>query len=246
MSRAEERRESRETGSDMKKFYMLFAAVAVIGIGVVGFNVGSGVMGTAVSEPIELDLSDNDALVQLAQGMTKGDPEAPVTIVEFGDFQCPACSGFALSHKPQVELGLVETGQAKFVFYDFPIPSIHPNSFLASRAARCSTDQDKYWEYHDSLFRNQARWAASPNPTGLFEDYADEIGMDKGDFAACLSSDKYADVVTANMELGSRMGITGTPTVLINANNETRRVNYDYQSIVAGIEMIMSGGPGGN
>ena len=77
----------------------------------------------------------------MAKGVTKGPEDAPITIVEFGDFQCPACGAFAQQVKPQIELAFVESAQAKFVFYDFPIVSGHPNAFLAARAARCAEDQ---------------------------------------------------------------------------------------------------------
>ena len=163
MSRGEERRQAREAGSDMKKFYLLFGAVAAIGIAAVAYNVGSSVLGEAVSSPIALNLDSDEALVALAQGVAKGDEDAPVTIVEFGDYQCPGCGSFALSVKPQVEGTFVESGQAKFVFYDFPLISIHQHSFLAARAARCAGDQDKFWEFHETLFRNQARWSTAAN-----------------------------------------------------------------------------------
>jgi protein-disulfide isomerase len=230
----------------MKRFYYLFGAVAVIGIGVVGVNVGSGVLSSAVTAPVELDLADDEALVQLAQGVTLGDPEAQITVVEFGDYQCPGCGAFALSVKPQLEGTLVASGDVKFVYYDFPLISIHPNAFLAARAARCSAEQDSYWEYHETLFRNQTRWAAATMPASAFEDYAEEVGIDTGPFAACLNSEKYADVVTANMELGARMGVNGTPTVMVNVNGELRRLNSnDFQSISGTIDQ-MTGPEGGS
>ena len=246
MSRAEERREARETGgSDMKKFYLLFGAVAVIGVGVVGYNVSAGMFGSAVSAPVEVEGIDDPARhVEMARGVTKGDPNAPITIVEFGDFQCPSCAEFAQTFKPQVELGFVESGQAKFVFYDFPLVSIHPNAFLAARAARCAEDQDKFWEYHDELFRQQARWSGLPNPGSAFEDYAGTVGLDEGEFAGCLNSDRHADLVTANMQLGQVMRVTGTPSILVNVRDQpTRRVaSYSYQAIAQTIEQMTGSG----
>ena len=225
----------------MKKFYYIFGAVAVIGIGVVGWQVSSSMFGSAVSAPIALDLENDEELVALAQGVTKGTDGAPVTIVEFGDYQCPGCGSFALSVKPQIEGTLVASGQVKFVFYDFPLISIHPNAFLAARAARCA--EDRFWEYHEVLFRNQARWGTASMPASAFEDYAEEVGLDAGDFASCLNSDAYADVVTANMELGGRMGVNGTPTIFINANGQTRRLNnYDFSSINEAVQMMQAGG----
>jgi len=246
VSRGEDRRQAREAQSDMKKFYYLFGAVAVIGIGVVGYNVGSSVLGTAATAPIELNIENDEALVELAQGVTKGDLDAPVTIVEFGDYQCPGCGSFALSVEPQIMGTLVESGRAKFVFYDFPLISIHPNAFLAARATRCAADQDVYWEFHETLFRNQARWSTASMPSSAFEDYAEEVGADDGAFSDCLNSDRHADVVSANMELGARMGVSGTPTILINANGQVRRLNnYDFQSIASAVESLTSE-PGAN
>ena len=246
MSRGEDRRAAREAQAGMKKFYYLFGAVAVIGIGVVGYNVGSGVLSAAATAPIELELSDDEALVALAQGVTLGDDQAPVTVVEFGDYQCPGCGAFALSVKPQLEGTMVASGEVKFVFYDFPLISIHPNAFLAARAARCSADQDAYWEYHEVLFRNQSRWAVATMPASAFEDYAEEVGMDGSTFSACLNSDKYADVVTANMELGVRLGVSGTPTVLVEGNGEVRQVtSTSFQGIQQAVDLVSGSGSEG-
>ena len=179
--------------------------------------------------------------------MTLGDPEAQVTVVEFGDYQCPGCGAFALSVKPQLEGTLVASGEVKFVYYDFPLISIHPNAFLAARAARCSGEQDSYWEYHETLFRNQSRWAAATMPASAFEDYAEEVGMDGAAFEVCLNSEKYADVVTANMELGARMQVNGTPTVMVNANGETRTLfQNDFQTISSVINEMTASEDGSN
>lgn len=233
----------------MTKFYWLFGAVAVIGVGVVGYNVSSGMFSSAVSTPVEVEgLDDPARLVEMARGVTRGDADAPITIVEFGDFQCPSCADFAQTYKPQVELGLVESGQAKFVFYDFPLVSIHPNAFLAARAARCAEDQGKFWEYHDELFRQQARWSPMPSPAGAFEDYAEALGLDGGEFAGCLNSDRHADLVTANMQLGNVMRINSTPSIVVNVKGQPtsrRTQSYSYQAIVQAIE-AMTSQPGSN
>jgi len=233
----------------MKKFYLIFAAVAVIGIGAVGYSVGSG-LGTAASEPIAVEgIEDMARLVELAQGVTKGEADAPITIVEFGDYQCPACGQFALSVKPQVELSYVDQGRAKFVFYDFPLVSIHPNAFIGARAARCAGDQDRYWEYHDQLFQNQSRWSTESNPVGTLVDYAEPAGLDAGEFESCLKSDRHAELVSANMQLGAQLGVGSTPTIMVNAGGQTRRLNNNsFQAIQGAIESLTngSGGPGAN
>lgn len=254
-SRGEQRRDAREGGSQMTKFYWILGAVAVVGIGAVGYSVGSQTLGTAATEPVDVPGLDNmDTLVQMAQGVTKGDPDAPITIVEFADYQCPGCGGFALQVKPQVDLTYVQTGKAKFVYYDLPLISIHAHAFLAARAGRCANDQGRFWEFQDVIFRNQPTWAAKQTVTGDFVDYAEQAGADRETFEACLKSDAHAEVVTANMRLADALGINGTPTVMISqGRGMARRITQNsfqaIQSVVDGMlaEMeVPPAGPEGN
>jgi protein-disulfide isomerase len=227
----------------MKKFYYVLGAVAVIGVALVGYSVGSNTLGMAVSEPVEIEgLDDMETLVALAQGVTKGDADAPITIVEFADYQCPGCGAFALSVKPQVDLTYIETGKAKFVYYDFPLISIHAHAFLAARAGRCADDQGKFWEYQNELFRNQPTWAADQSPMGRFLDYGEAVGVDMDTFESCVKSDRHADVVSANMRLGYELGVDGTPTIMISqGRGMARRLNnFDFQSIQTVVEEFMA------
>lgn len=212
---------------DMKKFYMVLGLVALIGVAALGFSMRSG---SVASEPVDLGDIADDELVALAQGMIYGDPDAPVTIMEFGDYQCPACGSFAMAVKPQVDLAYIETGQAKLVFHDFPLPG-HPNAFPAARAARCAGDQDQYFAYHDLLFRNQQRWALEGNPAGHFNDMAEELGLDEAAFRSCLESDRFADVVTANRRLGERLGVGGTPTLFVHGGQGPARRLGGFQFV---------------
>ena len=241
MSRSEERRKAREQGgSDMTKFYVVLGVVAVVGIGAVGYSIGSTALGAAATEPIEVDgLDDQEVLVAMAQGVTKGDEDAPITIVEFGDYACPGCGGFAMSVKPQVELLLLETGKAKFVFYDFPLTSIHPTSFLAARTARCAQDQDKFWEYHDALFRNQTAWRLEASPISQFLSYGEDLGLDGEDFEACVKSDRHADLVSANMRLGYELRVSSTPTIMVQGNDQFLMLpGATFPAIQAAMEQI--------
>jgi protein-disulfide isomerase len=138
--------------------------------------------------------------------------------LEFGDFQCPACQQFATFVKPQVDLAYVDEGVARFVFHDYPIVSGHPYAFLAARAARCALDQGEqyFWPFHDQLFSHQSTWSVSQSPPmNAFESYAAAIGLDVDDFAGCLDSDRHAEVVSANMRLGTELGVSGTPTIFV-------------------------------
>jgi len=232
----------------MTKFYWVLGIVGIIGVATVGYSVGSNTFGTAVSEPVEIEgLDDMETLVALAQGVTRGDPDAPVTIIEFADYQCPGCGAFGLSVKPQIDLTYVETGKAKFVYYDFPLTQIHAHAFLAARAARCADDQGQFWAYQEQLFRNQPSWSVESSPIGTFVGYADDVGIDRSVFEGCVKSDRHADVISANMRLGYELGIDGTPTIMINAGGGmARRLNnFDFQSIQSVVEGFLAG-PEGN
>jgi protein-disulfide isomerase len=232
------------TRNEMTKFYWILGAVAVLGIGIVGYSVGSKALGNTVSEPIVMEgLEDATRLMELARPVFKGDPNAPVTIMEFADFQCPACAQYYQQVEPLIQTEFIATGRAKFAYYDFPLTDAHPNAFLAARAGRCAEDQQRFWEYHDVLYRNQNRWAGAPNPTGSFEDYAQDVGLDGDVFSACLRSDKHADVVTASMELGRQVQVPGTPTIMVTAGTGIgRRVSGSIESIREAIESIQPGG----
>lgn len=244
------RQKAGSAGSSTSRFYVVLGVIAVVGVIAVGYAVSSSAMGrSAASEPVEVEgLDDMARLVQMAQGVTIGDPDAPIKIVEFADYQCPGCGQFARAIKPRVDLAHVQTGDASFVFFDFPLVQIHPHAFLAARAARCAGDQEKYWEYHDALFANQATWAASSSPVRLFVDYAEGIALAPEEFESCLRSDRHADVVTANMRLGEELGVNGTPTVMISpAGAMARRLpSFDFETINQVVEELkQQGGSGG-
>ena len=232
----------------MTRFYWILGVVAVVGIGAVGYSVGSAGAGDGpATSPVEIEgLDDPQRLVQMAQGVVKGDEDAPFTIVEFADFQCPACQTFSNLVMSQVMDTYIETGEAKLVFYDYPIPSLHRHAFLAARAARCASDQDAYWDYHDELFEAQQEWAFTQDPTDLFVGYAEELGLDAGAFESCLESDRHADVVTANMRLGQELGVGGTPTVMVSGGaGMTRRVNNNtFQAIAQAIRELRAASAG--
>lgn len=245
---AQKQRKQNRTPGDSRRgplFYVL-GAVAVLAVAVLGYTAGSRAFGSTVDSPVELEVESDEELVALAEGVESGDPDAPATVVEFGDYQCPGCAAFARQVKPMVDQGLVQRDRARFVFYDFPLVDIHPNAFLAARAARCAGDQDRYWEYHDALFQNQSAWAQEGDPAGNFVDYAGELGLDDDAFEDCLRSDRHAETVTANMQLGEALGVSGTPTVMVNRGGgmAQRLQNYDFESIRQAVEQAAGDGDG--
>lgn len=209
-------------GGGNRAFYGVLAVIVLGGAAVIGYAVSGG--GTAATELVELDVASARELYEQAVPVRLGPESAPVKVVEFGDFQCPACGNFSLQVRPAIVEQYGASGQVQFVFYDFPLVSIHDHAFLAARAARCAGEQElpgaehgAYWAYHDKLFQEQTRWAARQgSPVGAFVSYADQIGLDSDAFESCVRSDRFADVVTANRRLGEQLRISSTPTILVN------------------------------
>ena len=230
--------------NELTRFYWILGGVAALGIGIVAYSVGQKAFGDTVSAPIVMEgLTDPTRLTALARPAIKGDANAPVRILEFADFQCPACAQYYQQVEPLIQTEFIATGKARFEYYDFPLTDAHPNAFLAARAARCAEDQQKFWEYHDMLYRNQNRWAGDPNPTGSFEGYAEDLALDEGAFQTCLRSDKHADLVTASMELGRQMQVPGTPTIMVTTGRGmSRRVTGSIESIREAVAALQSGG----
>jgi protein-disulfide isomerase len=144
-----------------------------------------------------------------------GDLDAPVTIVEFSDYQCPFCARHFQQTWPQLKTDYIDTGRIKYVFKDFPITSIHPEAPKAHEAARCAGDQDAYWALHDRLFLGQEEWAGNQDHVTVFKGYAAELGLDQGAFDACLDGGRNTANVSADVSEGRSLGVTGTPTFFV-------------------------------
>lgn len=152
----------------------------------------------------------------------KGDPDAPVIIVEFSDFQCPFCSRFFQQTLPQLEENYINTGKVKFVYRDLPLDSLHPNARPTHIAAECADEQGKFWEYHDILFENQGQWnrLASEDLENSLKQYAQDLSLDVPSFETCLSSDEIADEVNKDVLDARSYGATGTPTFFIGTEKD--------------------------
>lgn len=146
--------------------------------------------------------------VDPARGFVRGPKEAPVTIVEFSDFQCPFCKTVVGTLK---QVAAKYPDRVRWVFRDFPIPGLHPGAPPAHEAARCAGAQGKFWEYHDVLFERSPRH--SPDE---LKQYAKELGLDEAGFAQCFDRGQFREAVAADMQEGARVGVTGTPTFFIN------------------------------
>jgi len=199
----------------------VLALVLVLSIFTGGFGFGNKngnpTGGTVVNPPSagnQPSVPTGPVDVSAAGNPQLGKDDAPVTVIEFSDFQCPFCQRFRQETFDQIKTNYIDTGKVKFVYRDFPLSSIHPFAQKAAEAAECANDEGKFWEYHDLLFEKQQEWASADE--SKFKDYAKDINLDPGKFDKCLDDDKYADEVKKDFQDGAQAGVQGTPSFFIN------------------------------
>jgi protein-disulfide isomerase len=147
-----------------------------------------------------------------------GDAKAAVTIIEFGDYQCPSCRLFWRDVEPRLKKEYIDTGKVKLVFRDFPIVQNHPEAIVAAVAAQCAADQGKYWQYHDKLFREQDNRGDDiiRFKVADLKKWGADLRLDTAAFNQCIDSARYKDEVAKDYADGEGIGIRGTPTFFIN------------------------------
>lgn len=159
-----------------------------------------------------------------AAGHSKGNPEAELTVVEFSDFQCPACAAyFPLVGRLADEFG----DSVRFVYRHFPLTGIHSNAEPAARASEAAGKQDKFWEMHDLLFERQNDWANLRNPDETFAGYAELLELDAEQFSADYRDDAIAELVAADERAGTAARVSGTPTFFVNGEPIENPEGYD-------------------
>ena len=162
----------------------------------------------AAVAPIKISADDDPIM---------GNPNAPITIIEFSDFQCPFCARFHTQTLPLILEEYIDQGKVKLVFRDFPIQSIHPNALPASIAAECANEQSKFREMHDMLFEKQNEWnkLATADAISLFSKYASDMQLEQRMFDTCLTSGKYIEEIKNDLDDGRKYGVSGTPGFFI-------------------------------
>jgi len=192
----------------MKKLYLLIIPV-IIGV----------ISGALIAFNPEDQNSETLTKAKLIEGGSPilGNPSAPITILEWGDYQCTYCHRFHQSTFDTIKEDYIQTGKVKIIFKDFPLNG--PDSILAAEAAYCANDQEKYWQYHDELYKNWGgentgwvtRWSLNA--------FGTTVGLDLEKFNQCLDDHKYKERVNALYQFGKEIGIDATPSFLI-FNNE--------------------------
>lgn len=202
----------------------LLGILLIISIFTGGFGTGSGSVGTAQQAQAAQPAAQPTAqpspqpAAQPAINMeqliddddVKGNSNAPVTIVEWSDFECPFCARFYRDTLPQIQSEYIDTGKVKLVFRDFPL-GFHANAQKSAEAAECAGEQGMFWEMHDKLFDEGVTGGVTS-----FKQYAADLGLDQSEFDSCLDSGRMASETAKDMQDGQRAGVSGTPGFIIN------------------------------
>lgn len=180
------------------------------------FNTSSQPLIENQSNPQQQSNSSNTLSVQtlVENGSPMlGDPNAKITIVEWGDYQCTYCHLFHQNTKDQLIQEYVNTGKVNFVFRDFPLNG--PDSVLAAEAAYCAGDQNKYWQYHDELYNNWGGERTGWVNQKSLDQFATNVGLDLNQFDTCMNDKKYETKVLENQQFGQEIGVDATPSFII-------------------------------
>lgn len=172
-----------------------------------------------------------------------GDPNAPVTIFEFGDYQCPFCGRFFSETESKIRENFIKTGKVKMVYKDFAIvdtfPGVPParkESHWAAEAAHCAKDQGKFWEYHDALYRAEVEDGAENNGNlnkDLFIKIAKDLNLNTGQFSSCFDAGKYKDAVLKSTSEAQIYGVNGTPHFFIGKEQIIGARPYaDFEAVI--------------
>lgn len=227
-----------------KKDYLLPISIVLAALIIGGaFIYSKGLNVSQKTQETEQQSSGNILKLNIASDdVVLGKENAPITIFEFADYQCPYCRRFYLLSHLDLVKDYVDTGLAKIVFVDTPLP-FHEFAQKASEAVWCAKDQNKFWEMHDKIF------ASAESADGLKIDslinYAKELKLDPANFSDCLNSNKYAARVQQSLDLAFKLGIIGTPSLIITPTKNLP-LDIDVQKIKAAFEGSSSSADLGN
>ena len=160
-----------------------------------------------------------------------GKADAPITLIEFTDFQCPFCQRHFQQTFGKIKADYVDTGKVRYVLRHFPLISIHPNAVKASESTECANDQGKFWEMHEKIFIGQGDWSGldATSAANMFKKYATDIGANVATFTKCLDGSEKAAIVQKDTADGSAAGINGTPGFwILGPNGKTQLISGAY------------------
>lgn len=208
-------------------------------IGIAVLVLIGGVVLSLIANPKPKDAGapvDQKSLVREHSPMT-GSKDAKVQVVEFADFQCPACAQAAPVLKRLME-EYKDNKDVNFVFRNFPLDQIHRNARIAAEAAAAANEQGKFWEMSEMLFAKQAEWGVSTNPLDSFLSYANGLGLNQDQFKQSVEMRKHKDIIDTDSQDGTSVDVNSTPTIFVNG---VKADSYRYEALKQNIEDALVG-----
>ena len=213
----------------INKEAVILGAVSILFIALMGWLIWHS-SGVAPQQKVS-DLS----ILSNANSHMTASATAKVTMVEFGDYQCPAC-GVAYPYIKQITDKYASNPNFNFVFRNFPLAQ-HPNAPEAAEAAEAAGAQGKYWQMHDMLYTGQADWVDLADPTSVFVGYATKLGLNVDTFKNDITTNKYSSVISADMSDGTKAGVDATPTLYVNG---TKLADYSASTMQKAIDTALA------
>ena len=219
----------------MKK-YLPFVIILIVLAGALGIAAKLWKSGTPGAAATTQPFSGNGSTAgpnnapanntESSAGLTKPNVKvsSPVVLEEYGDYQCPPCGQLYPDLK---EIEKEYGNQVQIVFHHFPLMKIHKNALSAAHAAEAARNQNKFWEMHDLLYRNQKDWSELADPRSVFESYAKQLGLNLETFDRDLGSNQIDQKISADIQRGTAQGVSGTPTVFL----DSHLVNYQATNL---------------
>lgn len=205
---------STQRNKTLRTWGIWLGIIAIVGVGIWGLVASQPDTSSIVAAGTN-EITDHDRV--------KGDKAAKALLIEYSDFQCPACA----TYEPMLEQAVAEYGErVAFVYRHFPLRQIHPNAQLAAQAAEAAGMQSKFWEMHDKLFDTQTAWSSLSNPRDTFKTYAESLELNVETFMTDLDSETTKSAVEADYQSGVKANVQGTPTFYLNGAKKSFR-SYD-------------------
>lgn len=210
---------------------ILIAAVLISGS--VLYSSGAPKAGALPGQDLGPEVVSGEGLKLNEGDVILGDPNAPVTIIEYSDFQCPFCGRFYSQTEPLIKENYVQTGKVKFVYRHFAF--LGPESKAAANAVECAKEQGSFWDFHDQLFDAEIRDGREHNGNldrALFLSIAQKLGLDTAEYTSCLDTNKYNDKVESDYSVAQSLGVAATPTIFVNDKKIEGALPYENFKLV--------------
>lgn len=198
-------------------FWAVLGGVIILGVVLLGTLLGNSSATNQVSTAAQRTGNTADARQLLTNGYGEGNPNAPVKVVEYGDFECPACAYFYQNVYPQVKQQYIDTGKIYYYYKPFPLISVHPKALPSAELATCAADygSDKFFAIHDLLYSKQNDWVSGDENT-VWGQYISQVGLDPTKVMACVTKNTHQAIMDANESEAAALGVNSTPTFFVN------------------------------